>query len=251
MRPRFRFRPIPFIATVLLVALGILLGNWQVRRAAEKTALLAQARQRLAAPPMVLGAAPVDPAATEYRHVIVHGEFVPTWTIFLDNRPYQGGSGFEVLMPFKIALPDGSDSGKVVLVERGWLPRGAEHGVLPRVATPSGLLRIDGIAVLRPARVLQLGAPAPLKPGALVQNVELQDVARASGLDLQPIVLDQVGPDTGGHGGPGMAPLRDWSMPGIDASRHSGYAVQWYGLATMAFLFYVITGFRRASKQAA
>ena len=39
MRISFRFRTIPFVATVLLVALGVSLGQWQDRRAAEKTAL--------------------------------------------------------------------------------------------------------------------------------------------------------------------------------------------------------------------
>jgi cytochrome oxidase assembly protein ShyY1 len=246
MRLRFRFRTIPFIATVLLVALGILLGNWQTRRAAEKTALLASVKQRLDGPAVVLGPQTVDPAAVEYRHVIVTGEFVPTWPVFLDNRPFQGSSGFSLLMPFKIAQSD-----KYVLVERGWLPHGVTHNDLPQVATPRGQIRIDGIAVLRPGRVLQLGTPAPLKPGAVVQNLELQDFARASSLDLQPFMIVQVGPDVGGRYTAGMAPQRNWTVPGIDASRHRGYAFQWYGLAVMTFLFFVITGFRSASKQAA
>lgn len=246
MRLRFRFRTIPFIATLVLVGLGVLLGNWQTRRALEKTALLAAIRQRLDGPAVVLGAAPLEPAAVEYRHIIVTGEFVPTWPMFLDNRPFQGSSGFNVLMPFKIA-----QSNRYVLVERGWLPRGARHDAVPQVATPSGQIRIDGIAVLRPGRVLQLGTPAPLKPGAIVQNLELQDVARASGFDIEPFMIVQMGPDVGGHYSAGMAPQRNWTFPGVDASRHRGYAFQWYGLAVTAFLFFVITGFRRASKQAA
>jgi hypothetical protein len=44
MRLRFRFRTIPFLATLLLVLLGIALGNWQTRRAAEKTGAAGQAR---------------------------------------------------------------------------------------------------------------------------------------------------------------------------------------------------------------
>lgn len=251
MRLRFRFRTIPFIATVLLVVLGILLGNWQTRRAAEKTALQARLNERSAAPPLVLGAAQVDPAAIEYRHVVVNGEFVPDWPVFLDNRPNQGRSGFVLLMPFKIAGSGDSSSDKYVLVERGWLPRGAEHDSVPRIVTPAGQVRIEGIAVLRPARVLQLGTPTSLKPGAIVQNLEPAEFARASGLSLQPFVLEQTGTDIAGPGGAGPALVRDWPAPGIDVARHRGYAFQWYGLAVMTFLFFVITGFRSASKQAA
>jgi surfeit locus 1 family protein len=247
MRLRFRFRPIPLIATVLLVTLGVLLGNWQTRRAVEKTTLQNRLDARRAAPPLVLGTAAVDPAVVEYRRVIVTGEFVPNWPVFLDNRPNGGRSGFILLMPFKIASAD-THSNKYVLVERGWLPRGAEHGRIPGFSTPSGPQRIEGIAVLHPARVLQLGTPTPLRPGAIVQNVEPAAFAHASGLDLQPIVLEQTGLDATRA----QTPLaRDWPVPGVDIARHRGYAVQWYGLATMAFLFYVITGFRRASKQAA
>jgi len=249
MRLRFRFRAIPFVATVLLVALGILLGNWQTRRAAEKAALQTRLAQRASAPPLVLGAAPLDPAAVEFRHVLVTGEFVPNWAVYLDNRPNQGRSGFVLLMPFKIA-----GSGTYVLVERGWLPRGAQYGSIPKVATPVGQQRIEGIAVLRPARVLQLGTPAPLRPGAIVQNLEPAEFARASGLAVQPFVLEQTGADSVAAldaRAPGPVLERHWPAPGIDVARHRGYAFQWYALAAMAFLFYVITGFRRGSKQTA
>ncbi|WP_307172442.1 SURF1 family protein [Massilia sp. 9096] len=235
------------------MALGVLLGNWQTRRAAEKTALQSRLDVRRAAPPLVLGREAVDPAAVEFRRVIVTGEFVPTWPVFLDNRPNGGRSGFVLLMPFKITGADGATN-KYVLVERGWLPRRAEYGSVPAFSTPAGPRRIEGIAVLRPARVMQLGAPAPLHPGAIVQNAEPSDIARVTGFDFQPIVLEQTGADiaAGAANGAGSTPLvRNWPAPGVDIARHRGYAVQWYGLATMAFLFYVITGFRRASKPAA
>jgi hypothetical protein len=63
MRPAFRFRLIPFIATVLLVALGIALGNWQERRAAQKIAIGQRLAARTADAPLVLGPAitPVEP----------------------------------------------------------------------------------------------------------------------------------------------------------------------------------------------
>lgn len=245
MRLRFRFRAIPFIATVLLVVVGILLGNWQTRRAAEKTALQDRLNARAAAPPLVLGAAPVDPAAIEFRHVIVSGEFVPNWPVFLDNRPNEGRSGYVLLMPFKIAGRE-----QYVLVERGWLPRGGAYGRIPRFATPAGLQRIEGVAVLRPARVMQLGTPAPLKPGAIVQNLDPAEFARVSGFELQPFVLEQTSADPAGSER-GTPLLRNWIAPGVDIARHRGYAFQWYGLALMTILFFVITGFRSASKQAA
>ena len=235
MRLRFRFRAIPFLATLILVLLGIALGNWQTRRAAEKTALQARLEQGMAASPLTLDGSPVDPARIEFHRVLVRGEFVPNWPVFLDNRPQNGRTGFILLMPFKIA-----GSNKAVLVARGWLPRNmAEHDRLPPYTTPAGQVTIEGRAVRQLARVMQLGTPAPLKPEAIVQNTGPGEVARASGLDLLPVVVEQTGLDTTGEG-----LLRDWPAPSTDIDRHKGYAVQWYALAAMAFLFFVITGFR-------
>jgi cytochrome oxidase assembly protein ShyY1 len=240
MRLRFRFRTVPFVATLILVLLGILLGNWQTRRALEKTALQASLMQGMAAAPVRLAGSPVDPARLEFRRVIVTGEFVPNWPLFLDNRPQGGRTGFILLMPFKIA-----DSNKYVLVARGWLPRNtAEHGKLPPFTTPPGRVTIEGRVVRQMPRVMQLGTPAPLAPNALVQNTAPEEVARASGLDLLPLVLEQTGPGTAGDG-----LLRDWPAPGADIDRHKGYAVQWYALAAMAFLFFVITGFRSGRRK--
>jgi cytochrome oxidase assembly protein ShyY1 len=233
---RFRFRTVPFVATLILVLLGIVLGNWQTRRAAEKTALQARLDQGMAAAPLVLDGGAVDPARLAFHRVIVTGEFVPNWPVFLDNRPQEGRSGFILLMPFKIA-----GSGKYVLVARGWLPRNlAEHDRLPPYTTPTGRITLEGRVVDHLARAMQLGTPAPLKPNAIVQNTEPGELARASGLDLLPVVVEQTGP-----GRPGEGLLRNWPAPSLDIDRHKGYAVQWYALAAMAFLFFVITGFRR------
>jgi cytochrome oxidase assembly protein ShyY1 len=240
MRLRFRFRAVPFAATVALVALGIALGNWQARRAAEKTALQARLEARAAAPALVLGAGAHDPAAVEFRRVIVTGEFVPNWPLYLDNRPLDGRSGFIFLMPFKIA-----GSHKYVLVERGWLPRDPAGRALAQPPTPAGAVTLEGIAVTRPARVMQLGTPPALKPGAIVQNLEVGAFAAASGLDMQPFLIEQTGP-----GVPGETLVRKWPAPATNVDRHRGYAFQWYALAAMAFVFFVITGFRSGAKHA-
>ncbi|MGB6054262.1 MAG: SURF1 family protein, partial [Burkholderiaceae bacterium] len=131
MRFRFRFRPIPLLATVLLVALGVALGQWQTRRALEKEAIEVRLASRAALPPIALGAEVLPAAQTEYRRIVVDGEFRADWPVYLDNRPHQGTAGFYLLMPFRIA-----GSSRYLLVARGWLPRdAAERTRLPPVVT--------------------------------------------------------------------------------------------------------------------
>ena len=245
MRIGFRFRSIPFIATVLLVALGISLGQWQERRAAQKVALAAKLAAGNSAAPLLLGPQPLDARALEWRRVAVTGRYLPGWALYLDNRPYQGRAGFYVLMPFQIA-----NSGMHVLVERGWLPRNTlQREQMAPYTTPDGTVTIQGIVRLNAGHVMQLGSASPLRPNAIVQNADIGQVAAATGLALQPFVLQQTGPAGTGPAGPGDDQLvRDWPAPALGVDTHRGYAFQWYALALMAFLFFVLTGFRRGTK---
>ena len=248
MRLGFRFRGIPFLATVVVVAAGIALGNWQTRRAEEKVAVSEAINEQGKLPPLVMGdrggVQEYDRVGTSahptFRRISVTGQFVTGWPVFLDNRPHAGRAGFYLAMPFKIA---GSD--RHVLVLRGWLPRDPrEYGRLPEYATPAGMTTVEGVVVDKAGHVMQLGTAAPLKPGAIVQNLEVEEMARASGLRLEPFFVQQTGPQVAGD-----PIVRDWPAPDTGIDKHRGYAVQWYALAAMAALFFVITGFRSGRKQ--
>ena len=238
MRYRFHFRAIPFVATVLLVALGVTLGQWQDRRAAQKMALQAKLAGHAKAAPLVLTAQPLAPTDVEFRKVSVAGQFVHDWPLFLDNRPQDGKVGYYLVMPFKIA---GSD--QHVLVARGWLPRfTGEHDRLPEFGTPPGTIIVSGIARAAMGKVMQLGDPATIQPNAILQNLTTDQFASASKLSVQPFFIEQTDPADAYE-----KLARNWPAPALGVEKHQGYAFQWYALALMALLFFVITGFRRGT----
>lgn len=232
----YRFRPIPFIATLAVMVIAVLLGQWQTRRAAEKDRIEMALTVRAAEPAIILSAAHVE-QDIEYRKVLVTGRFATTWPVYLDNRPYKGKAGLYVLMPFQIGSSD-----KYVLVAHGWQPRNAtdRSRVMPD-ATPKGEVQIEGIAKRSSGQVMQLGKPEKLQPGAIVQNVDLAGFSYASKMNLQPFILEQTS-DT--HDGL----IRDWPSPSLGSDKHRGYAFQWYALALMAFSFFVVTGLRRGKQ---
>jgi cytochrome oxidase assembly protein ShyY1 len=240
MRFSFRFRLLPFIAMLVVAAIGISLGQWQLRRAAEKEAIEQRITERAKEPPLRLdgvAASAADADALEFRQVLVRGEFLPGWTIYLDNRPYQGKPGFHVITPLKVA-----GSSRHILVARGWVARDvADRSRIPEIATPAGVVEVTGSVRRHASRLLQLGQPAQLKPGAIVQNLDAPQLAQATGLELEPFIIEQA---SGGNDGL----LRDWPRPSQGKDRHLGYAFQWFALAATAFLFFVVTGFKRASK---
>lgn len=240
MRIGFRFRAIPFMATVLLVALGIALGRWQDGRAAQKIALQQQMTARAGAPPQAIGAALLAANDVELRPVSVTGTFISGWPLFLNNRPQEGKAGFYLLMPLRI---EGSNTH--VLVARGWLPRyTGQFDRLPDFATPAGTVTITGMARASMGHVMQLGTAQPVAPKAILQNLSPDEFAKASRLTVQPFFIEQSGPAPAGD-----KLVRNWPAPSLNVEKHQGYAFQWYALAVMALLFFVMTGFRRGTKQ--
>lgn len=237
MRIRFHFRPIPFVVTLALVALGISLAQWQTRRADQKLQIEAQLMARSALPELPLGASIVVPDQVEFRRVTAQGEFLPQWSVYLDNRPQNGRPGFYVVMPFRIAGTSTS-----VLVQRGWIPLNrADRNQLMPFPTPAGEVTITGVARRHASRVMQFAGAVPVTPGSIVQNLQIDELARAAHLNLQPILIEQT---TRANDAPDGL-IRDWPKPSSGVDQHRGYAFQWYALALMAFVFFVVTGVRR------
>ena len=237
MRIRFHFRLIPFVVTVVLVALGISLAQWQTRRAEQKLEIQAQLAARAADPVVMLSAAPVSPDAIEFHRVSARGSFVRDWPVYLDNRPQNGRPGFYVVMPFRIAGTSMS-----VLVQRGWIPLNrANRNQLMPFPTPSGEITISGIARRHATRVMQFAGAVPVTRGAIAQNLQIDELAKAANLTLQPILIEQT--TQAGDDPDGL--IRDWPKPSSGVDMHRGYAFQWYALALMALLFFIVTGIKR------
>lgn len=236
---RCRVRWVPLAATLIVAVTGVALGQWQTRRGDEKQAIQSRMSERRDAPVIELagGAAQLDIEQSEYRHVRVRGEFISSWTSYLDNRPYHGAPGFHVLTPFKIAGLD-----EAVLVKRGWTPRAIDDRT--RIAVPPppiGEVEIEGVLRRDAGHLLQLGAaPAP-HAGAIMQNLDIPAYAAASGLKLAPFLIEQNGAMQDGL-------VRDWPAPALDIERHHGYAVQWYALAMTVIVFFAVTGVRSGKK---
>src|SRR6266850_376746 len=124
----FRPRAWPLAAAALACALFMALGSWQTRRAEEKRALGAQ-----------------------LQSVSATGTFLPKYTVLLDNKLRHGKAGYEVVTPLRLA---GSEL--QVLVNRGWVQAPPTRDALPEVRAPSGEVRIEGIAIERLPRLLNV-----------------------------------------------------------------------------------------------
>ncbi len=211
------------LATVLAAALTARLGWWQLDRAAQKlglqAAMDAQARQPL------LGNAALDAAAL-HRRVELHGRWVESRTVWLDNRPMDGRAGFYVVTPLQLA-----GRSEAILVQRGWAPRdAADRSRLPPLTTPAGEISVQGRLAAAPSRLYELGAG---QGGAIRQNLDPAAFAQESGLALLPMTVVQTAADTDD----GL--LRHWPAPDLGLHKHYGYAFQWFALCALILILYV------------
>ncbi len=238
-----RGRWLAVAAMAAVTAVTFSLGQWQMRRAAEKTLLQAQFDRATRSAPILVGARRLEPAALAGAAVVLRGRFVPEGTLYIDNRTHNGVAGFHVLTPVRIEA-----SRLHVLVLRGWIARNIQdRNRLPVVPTPDQIVEITGTVEPGLPRTLELkAAPAP-KPGErLWQNLDPAVYQAWSGLALQPFVVRQsnVLPIADGL-------VREWRTAGSDVDKHHGYALQWFVMAAAAaavtiYLAYLI---RRDSRK--
>jgi len=226
----YSFRPRLWAAALAAAAFvaGVALGNWQAGRAEDKRALGARFEEEMRAAPVELPSSMIDAGPFVRRHVAAIGRFVPEHTIYLDNKLRRGRPGYEVVTPLRL-------NGVHVLVNRGWVPAGRTRDELPQVPTPTGRVRVAGLALGRLPHALEVGPPAS---GNVRQNLDLEAFARETGLELQPIVIEQHSPAADGL-------ARDWPRPDAGVERNEAYALQWYSLAGLAVALFVVLSFRR------
>ena len=233
---RVEFSPgrIPTLATILALAATLSLGQWQLKRAAEKEALRDQYQAMQAEPPVALTGNEAEPQRLRFRPLAAEGEFVTSGQIFLDNQVENERAGYHVLAPLKLAA-----SGRLVLVNRGWIARGAEYPQPPRSDPPEGQVRLRGYGALPVKRFLEL-APGTVQ-GSVWQNLTFERYRLSTGIDVLPIILVQTDDNQ-----PALTPVRQ--HPDFGIAIHQGYAFQWFALSMAILATFLFRNISRAKE---
>lgn len=236
LRKSPKFSLVPALAALAMLALTVSLGNWQSGRAKEKDVLEARQAQGRQTGDLVLTAAPVAAEAADGRKVVARGSFLPALTVYWDNQIVDHVPGYAIIVPFKLA---GSD--KVVLVDRGLAPTRGNRAVLPVIPAPAGEVEVQGRAYLPPRRTLELKAST--EQPQVMENVTPQKVGQLFKLDVHDFLLRESGAAPAGvlrmadNGGSARGDT------GMTAARHRGYAFQWYALAGLTVLLFLLFTF--------
>ncbi|WP_426325363.1 SURF1 family protein [Microbacterium sp. E-13] len=233
------------LAVVFAIACAFL-SNWQFTRnqqRSEQLALVAQNYDAEAVPlaDVISAGGALDPE-DEWRPVVLTGSYLPGDELLVRNRPHGGTSAFEVLVPFQL------DDGRVLLVDRGWVPPGNDQPVPDAVpAPPEGETTV--IVRLRPGEALPSSGRSA--PDGQVPTIDLGLVADEISTDAG-AVLEQsaYGVMVSERPEPATAPSA-LEAPSDDPGPHLSYAIQWILFAIMGFVFigYVIRTERRHRRE--
>ena len=227
------------------LALLLSLGGWQWRRGVEKAAietLLEETSSKIRKNHSendpknnytTIDRAPPNWSELAYRQVRLEGNWRAGQVFLMDNRTHRGRLGYEVFSPFRLA-----GDRATLLVNRGWISR-AE-------ASATDALKPDMLdhAAVRgrlylPQKGFVLGQaysePPPEQPAwpKVIQYFDAPALSIVLGTTLQPpvLVLDADHP---------AAFVQIWQAYTMTATRHFGYAAQWWGLAVTLLVFGVI-----------
>jgi surfeit locus 1 family protein len=226
------------VLTIVLCVAFFFLGRWQWSRGelrqAEYDRFAAGAERVIA-----LGAQGVE-QVLRFQRVSVVGHLDPSRQFLLDNRSYRGRAGFEVLTPLQ------RPNGRVVLVDRGWVPFSGLRDRLPGVALePHETVTIVGRVDNLPSAGLASGraAPSPQAPWPKVTAFpSMAQLSTALSVPLEPEIILLDPEEADGY-------VRDWHPPGMEPIRHWSYAVQWWSFGVVLLVLWIGLSLRKVAQK--
>lgn len=225
------------VLTGVTIAAFVSLGWWQIGRGREKQAMIESFARGTQSSVELRDDVTVD-ELPRYQHVRAEGRYDPSRQVLLDNMPSQAGKpGYRVLTPF---VREGS--GKLLLVDRGWVPLGAARETLPAVTVSDEFRAVSGRLDQLPVpgvRVGEAGTPGDQRWPRVLNFPRTADVEQVLGTPVESriVLLDPAAPD-------GFE--RVWRPAlGFGPERHLGYAIQWFALALAVLAIFVALSLRR------
>lgn len=215
-------------------------GLWQLSRLHWQNRFDGTVAARLRAPTVpfdqvVPNGSTADPDGFTYRHVTATGTYDTGHELIWLARTRDEVSGNDVLTP--LLLPDG----RVLLVDRGWVPFDDQTPPVAAATPPGGAVTVTG--VLFPSEVPAPGNPHA--PAPAFTRIDLARIGRALPMPLAPVYVllgSQVPAQPATL--PELEPLPDLTV----SPPHLSYTIQWFVFATIGLLGYPIVLRREARR---
>lgn len=215
---------LPALAGLVLLAIFVSLGFWQLDRAAEKREVREAFEASGEYQTLAAGA-----SYERYTPLKATGRYLGDRQVLLENIVLDGRIGYYVITPFEFSVDE-----PLLLVNRGWLPKQADEAAALPIAIDGEEQEIRGRVGHLPRVGIRPG-PAFSEDSGWPRHAvwpEAREIGGALGREVLPFVL-LADPE------PSSGLVRRWQPQEIGPMRHLGYAVQWFALA----LAVIVTAF--------
>lgn len=234
---RRRFTPTPgaSLATAIAIAILIGLGVWQLHRLDWKEALIAERDSRLDAAPLVLPDSFAEPDELEYRRVRLTGTYRHDGEMLVSSRTHRKQVGQHVFTPMTL------DDGRVVLVNRGWVPMDRLDPADRAAGQIAGPIALDAILRVGGWRGSKTFRPANRPQDGLWLWIDLPAMAGRGGLDN---MITDVYAQALPRALPGGLPIGVEPRVAV-RNDHLQYALTWFSLAFALLVIYIVFSMKR------
>ena len=217
------------IFAIIFVPITISLGIWQIERANEKKLIIANYDKLLVSAPIALQK---NQMLNNWQPIETTGTYEDT-IVYEDNAINNGKAGFKVYHLFR------NDDGTFIFIHRGFIERNLIKNNLPEVEIPTEKKSIYGTTLFK-------------QNNTFVKNIEesdsriIQEFNPSLLIDKYPMLKDKYL-----HPFLFNLDIRDVNKyqpiekpVNMTASKHIGYAIQWFGLCA-ALIILTIYAYRR------
>lgn len=218
----------PWLALVLLFAAATsILSNWQFERRQERVSQIQQVLDNYDQSPIEISQLNWVPDQEnnplEWRPVKVRGQYL-TEVFLVRNRPLAGQAGFLQLVPFQLS------DGRILIVERGWLP--ASSRLTEPQSNPAPAASSYELIVRVRAGEEDLGRGE----AETLASIDLAEVAQRLGSNN--VIVDYYGRLVSETPPNPQAPF-PMPKPSLNEGNHLSYAIQWIIFGLMAFAAFI------------
>lgn len=214
------------LLVAIIVVVMVNLGFWQLSRLDDKRSANAVIEARADLAPVALaslrGSADLSPTDHEWRPVTVRGTYEGSRAVTVLNRSAEGIAGTHSVVPFR------ADDGRVIFVNRGFVPLAATTP-----AAPDGQMTIVGY-LKRSEKRGTLGAVDSTDTATVeFHRLDIPLIANAvteadTDVETMFLLLAKESPET-----PSQWPARI-PLPPLDEGSHLSYAGQWFLFSVVA-----------------
>lgn len=224
------------ITLSLILPLVVYLGFWQLQRASLKTGLETQIQTMSGTAPVNILSLKQPLKEIRFKPLELSGMFTPHSHLLLDNQIHEHQAGYRVLTPFELqpSLP-------LLLIDRGWISKAHIQTNNALLSTPAmaHAIELKGF-VNHPPHGIALGE-SPVHPEnftSVIQTLNYDALEQAFGREFFPFTMQVTQPIE--HIFTFIPP----TVP-VPATRHLGYALQWFTMAIASMLYYLFINTKR------